>query len=85
MIAATVIVHIQNKTNCIYDDKEEIFMTLRNQKCMVYKSKITNTEPQKRANEFYKAFGINCPLYIEQSCDQLIPQYHLAKVTPNDL
>lgn len=65
MIAATINVHIQNKTNIIYDDKEDIFMTLRNQKCIVYKSKTTNAEPQKRANEFYKTFGINCPLYIE--------------------
>lgn len=85
MIAATINVHIQNKTNCIYDDREEIFMTLRNQKCTVYKSKIANAEPQKKANEFYKAFNISCPLYIEQSGDQLIPRYHLAKAAQTEL
>ena len=85
MIAATINVHIQNKTNCIYDDREEIFMTLKNQKCTVYKSKIVNAEPQKKANEFYKAFNISCPLYIEQSGDQLIPQYHLAKAAQTEL
>ena len=79
MIAATVNVYIQNVTNRIYDDREEIFMTLRNQKCTVYKAKITNTEPQKNANEFYKTFGIKCPLYIEQSNGKLIPRYHLPK------
>ena len=85
MIAATINVHIQNKTNCIYNDKEEIFMTLRNQKCTVYKSKITNTEPQKKANAFYKVFDIRCPLYIEQSGDQLISRYHLAKAARSEL
>ena len=85
MIAATINVHIQNKTNCIYDDREEIFTTLMNQKCTVYKSKIANAEPQKKVNEFYKAFNISCPLYIEQSGDQLIPRYHLAKAAQTEL
>ena len=60
-------------------------MTLRNQKCTVYKSKITNAEPQKKANEFYKAFDIKCPLYIEQSSGQLIPVYHLEKPEQTEL
>lgn len=85
MIAATVNVYIQNKTNCIYDNREEIFMTLRNQKCIVYKSKITNTEPQKKAAEFYKKFGIECPLYIEQSDERLTPRYHLPKALGEEL
>lgn len=79
MIAATINVYIQNHTNRIYDDKEEIFMALRNQKCTVRNTKITNTEPQAKANEFYKAFKIDCPLYIERTQGQLIPIYHLPK------
>lgn len=79
MIAATMNVYIQNKTNCIYDNKEEIFMTLRNQKCTVRSTKISNTEPQAKANGFYKTFDITCPLYIEQSNGLLIPHYHLPK------
>ena len=31
------------------------------------------------ANEFYKEFGITCPLYIEQSDGLLIPLYNLPK------
>ena len=85
MIAATINVHIQNSTNCIYNNKEEIFMTLSNQKCTVYKSKITNAGPQKKANEFYKVFGIKCPLYIEQSNSQLTPVYHLEKPAQTEL
>lgn len=79
MIAATINVYIQNRTNRIYDNKDEIFMTLRNQKCTVYKSKISNVEPQKAANDLYKSFDIHCPLYIEQTDNQLIPRYHLVK------
>lgn len=85
MIAATVNVHIQNVTNKIYDDKEEIFMALRNQKCTVRSSKITNTEPQAKANEFYKAFGVRCPLYIEQAQGLLIPHYNLPKTKQADV
>lgn len=85
MIAATINVHIQNRTNSIYNNKEEIFMTLKNQKCTVYKSKITNAEPQKKANEFYKVFGVKCPLYIEQTNGQLIPVYHLEKPAQTEL
>ena len=85
MIAATINVYIQNKTKQIYDDKEEIFMALRNQKCTVRRTKITNTEPQAKANGFYKAFGITCPVYIEQSNGQLIPHFHLPNAVQQEL
>lgn len=79
MVAATMNVYIQNKTNCIYSNRDEIFMTLRNQKCMLFKSRLTTTEPQAAANKFYRTFGIECPLYLEQSKDGLVPYYHLSK------
>lgn len=84
MIAATINVYIQNTTKKIYDDREEIFMTLRNQKCTLYQSKITTSEPQKHANEFYKLFDIKCPLYFEKKGDDLKPYFHLPKMNPND-
>ena len=79
MVAATINVFIQNKTNSIYDDREEIFMSLRNQKCVLYKNKISSTEPQAKANEFYNAFDIQCPLYLDQTESGLVPQYRLSK------
>ena len=79
MVAATINVYIQNKTNKIYDDREEIFMALRNQKCVLYKNKITTAEPQAKANEFYNTFKILCPLYLDQTESELIPRYSLSK------
>ena len=34
---------------------------LRNQKCTVYQNRIVTDEPQKEANDTYKAFSIKCP------------------------
>lgn len=37
---------------------------LRNQKCTIYQNRVVTDEPQKEANDTYKAFGINCPAAI---------------------
>ncbi len=34
---------------------------LRNQKCTIYANRIVTDEPQRDANDTYKAFGIKCP------------------------
>ena len=34
---------------------------LRNQKCTIYQNRIVTDEPQKEANDSYKALGIKCP------------------------
>jgi len=34
---------------------------LRNQKCTVYENQIVTDEPQREANDTYKAFGMKCP------------------------
>lgn len=34
---------------------------LRNQKCTIYENRIVTDEPQREANDTYKAFGIKCP------------------------
>lgn len=34
---------------------------LRNQKCTIYQNRIVTDEPQKDANDTYKAFGFQCP------------------------
>ena len=85
MIAAVVNVYIQNKTKHLYNGREEIFMTLRNQKCIVYGTKITTCEPQKQANEFYRTFNIKCPIYFDKTDAGLKPHYHLSKINPDDV
>ena len=37
---------------------------LRNQKCTIYQNRIVTDEPQKEANDSYKALGITCPADI---------------------
>ena len=34
---------------------------LRNQKCTIYENRIVTDEPQREANDTYKAFGMKCP------------------------
>lgn len=85
MIAATLNVYIQNKMNAVYSNREEIFMTLRNQKCILHESKITTSEPQKQANKFYNRFKIECPLYFEKKSGEFKPQYHLPKINKDEV
>jgi len=80
MMAATINVMIQRKTKQIYANREEIFMSLRNQKCMAYKTKITTEEAQKTANEYYNKFNIKCPLYFDRTDNGITPRYHLPKI-----
>lgn len=80
MIASTINVYVQKQTKKLATDREELFMSLRNQKCIVYKSKILTSEAQKKANEFYNGFDITCPISIDRSGDKLKPQYHLPEI-----
>ena len=84
-IAATINVYIQKITNQIYDNREEMLMAMRNQKCMVFNDRITTSAPQAKANEFYNAFSIKCPLYIERKGGKLTPQYTLPKINPDEV
>ena len=45
---------------------------LRNQKCTLYANRIVTDEPQKEANDSYKALGINCPTEIPRKDGGLI-------------
>ncbi len=62
-----------------YDNRETVFMALRNQKCMVQKNTITTWEPQANASKYYNAFGIKCPVCVEKTSDGLAPKYHVLK------
>jgi len=84
-IAATINVYIQKITNQIYDNREEMLMAMRNQKCMVFNDRITTSAPHAKANEFYNAFSIKCPLYIERKGGKLTPQYTLPKINPDEV
>ena len=79
MIAATINIRIMNTVKQYHDDRESLFMSLGNQKCLVYRTQINTCEPQAAANEFYNKFKIKCPLYLKRTSNGLNPQYELPK------
>ncbi len=79
MIAATVNIRIMDTIKQYHNDRESLFMSLSNQKCLVYRTQINTCEPQAMANEFYKKFHIKCPLYLKRTDNGLTPQYELPK------
>jgi len=80
MIAATINVHIMKTMKKHNGNKEKMFMSLANQKCLVYRTQINTCEPQAIANGFYKNFKIRCPLYLKRTDKGLVPQYQLPHV-----
>ena len=79
MIAVTINVHIQKKTKLKATNQEGIFMGLRNQKCLVYKTVTSVEEPQKRANDIYKVFDISCPLSYTKRGGDWAPKFHIKR------
>lgn len=79
MIAATMNIRIMNTIKQYHDDRDSLFMSLGNPKCLVYRTQVNTCEPQAMANEFYKKFKIICPLYLKSNGKVLSPQYELPK------
>ena len=77
-IAATINLYIQKKTHSSFEDSEEMFMGLRNQKCIVYSSRIVTNEGQSGAAQYYKKFKIKYPISFNTSGDRLKPDYGIA-------
>lgn len=78
-IAATINLYIQKKMDQYKDDREEVLMALRNQKCTVYDTRLITTEPQSKANAFYEAFNMNCPASFKRKNGKLIPETGMAQ------
>ena len=60
-IATCVVKMIQlrlKETNLFFGSR---LACLRNQKCTIYENRIVTDEPQREANDTYKAFDMNCP------------------------
>ena len=79
MIAATIHVRIMNTLKKYHSNREKMFFSLANQKCLVYRTVVNTCEPQAAANSFYNAFKIPCPLYLTRSDHGLHPQFKLSK------
>jgi len=86
MIAATINLYTMNTTKKFYSDREDMYMSLRNQKCIVYNTKINTSEAQSIANDYYDKLKIQCPLYIEKGTNgSLIPHYSLDDFIPDEV
>lgn len=77
-IAATVNLYIQKKMNSAYEDSEEMFMGLRNQKCIVYASRIVTNEGQSGATQYYNKFKIKYPISFDTTGSTLKPLYGIV-------
>lgn len=73
MIAATMNIRIMNTIKQYHDTRDKLFMSLGNQKCLVYRTQVNTCEPQAMANEFYSKFKIRCPLYLRRTDAGLTP------------
>lgn len=83
MIAATVNIRIMNTIKQYHDTRDKLFMSLGNQKCLVYRTQVNTFEPQALANQFYRKFNIRCPLYLRRTSTGLMPHYELPKRNEN--
>ena len=72
-IAATINLAIQKRMNQYYENKEGMFMALRNQKCEVFAERIVTYEGQSNANLFYQKLKIDYPNSFIKKKNQWIP------------
>ena len=77
-IAATVNLYIQQKMHSAYEDSEEMFMGLRNQKCIVYGSRIVTNEGQSDATKYYDKFKIKYPVSFDTTGSNMKPVYEMG-------
>lgn len=61
-IAATINLAIQKRMKQYFENRESMFMALRNQKCEVFSERIVTYEGQSDANQYYKKLSIDYPI-----------------------
>lgn len=71
-IAATINLAIQKRMDQYFENREGMFMALRNQKCEVFAERIVTYEGQSDANRFYKKLKIDYPISFRRKKDAWI-------------
>lgn len=61
-IAATINLTVQKKMEQCQENRERLFLSLRNQKCEVFSDKVITYEGQSGATKFYDVFHIKSPI-----------------------
>ena len=72
-IAATINLAIQKRMNQYFENREGMFMALRNQKCEVFAERIVTYEGQSDANQFYKKLKIDYPISFKRHKNTWVP------------
>lgn len=72
-IAATINLAISKRMNQYFENREGMFMALRNQKCEVFAERIVTYEGQSDANQFYKKLKIDYPISFKRQKNTWIP------------
>ncbi len=60
-IVAAINLYVQKKMHSSFEDSKEMFIELRNQKCIVYASRIVTNEGHSGAAQYYNKFKIEYP------------------------
>lgn len=84
-IAATINLYIQKKMGTSFENGVEMFMELRNQKCVVYTNRIITNEAQSGASKYYRKFKIPCPVSIDTSGENFKFEYDIIIDSLEDL
>ena len=71
-IAATINLAIQKRMNQYFENREGMFMALRNQKCEVFAERIVTYEGQSDATQFYKKLKIDYPISFIRRKDKWV-------------
>ena len=71
-IAATINLAIQKRMNQYFENREGMFMALRNQKCEVFAERIVTYDGQSDATQFYKKLKIDNPVSFIRRKDKWV-------------
>ena len=64
-IATVILKELQKRLKDTEYNIDTALMNLRNQKCKVYDRSVVTQEPNRKVNDLYKKFGIDCPPEID--------------------
>lgn len=74
-VAAAINFYIQKKMHTSFEDSKEMFMDLRNQKCIVCAIRIVTNENKSATIQYYNKFKIKYPTSFDMSGNKLKPNY----------
>ena len=84
-LTLTINLAIQKKMDQYFENREGMFMALRNQKCEVFAERIVTYEGQSDANQFYKKLGIAHPISFKRQKDAWIPSDTIPSVSDDKM